>query len=296
MVRPGRFSSNPATLASNRFQQPADAARDTHASALREFDGVGTSLARHGVRVHVVPSLADLELPDEIFPNNWLSLHADGTAVLYPLMAETRRPERRRDVLERLCDLGYRIERVVDLSTFERQAKYLEGTGSMVLDHTGRRAYACLSQRTDPDVLAEFGRALGYEPFVFEGLDRRGVPIYHTNVMLAIGAGFAVVCAAAVRERGTRMRLLESLEAGGREIIELSFAQIEAFAGNLLALEGADGPLIGLSTRALESLGDTEKELLAAHGTPIAANVETIENYGGGSIRCMLAEVFLPRA
>lgn len=295
MVRPAHFGSNSETLETNRFQGPPTADDRVPADARLQFDRLHAGLARRGIDVHVVPGRTDISLPDEIFPNNWLSLHEDGTAVLYPLLSPTRRLERRPELLDAILrSSGYRIDRVVDLTPLGREAKCLEGTGSLVLDRVTRTAYTCLSQRTHTEAVDEFARALGYVPFKFDGTDRDGFPIYHTNVMLSIGTGFAVVCAAAVADARVRSRLLTSLRDSGREIVEISFEQMAAFAGNLLELEGTNGRFLAMSSRALESLDEAQTGRLGAHGALVAEDIETIETHGGGSVRCMLAEVFLP--
>ncbi len=194
------------------------------------------ALAAAGVRVHAFAGARDADLPDEVFPNNWVSFHEDGTAVLYPLLAPNRRRERRRELIDALRDEhGYRIARVVDLTALERAAQYLEGTGSLVLDRVNRIAYACRSPRTHDLALTELGRVLGYETHAFDAMDRDGHPIYHTNVLLSIGTRFAVLCSSALRDEAERRQLIERL-AESREVIELSFEQLHSFAGNLLEL------------------------------------------------------------
>jgi hypothetical protein len=296
MVRPARFAANPETASSNRFQAAMRAERDVAARAAREFDSLAVALAAAGVRVHAFAGARDADLPDELFPNNWVSLHADGTAVLYPLLAPSRRRERRSELLDALRDAhGYRIERVVDLTPLEQREQYLEGTGSVVLDRARRVAYACRSPRTHDAALAELGRVLGYETQAFDAVDRDGYAIYHTNVMLSIGTRFAVVASGALRDERERRRIVERL-AEHREVIELSFEQLHSFAGNLLELRAGDTPVIALSATALASLRSPQRRALEAHGELVVADVGTIEKHGGGSVRCMLAEVALPSA
>lgn len=299
MVRPAHFHANLETALSNAFQRTnaADANPDAARAAQREFAALAAALSRAGVHVIEFSGQEAVALPDEVFPNNWLSLHADGTAVLYPLLAENRRRERRRDILAKLqSTYGRRIERVVDLTPLERHGQYLEGTGSLVLDRTLRTAYACLSPRTHTAALAEFGRLLGYDCVPFRAVDRGGRPIYHTNVLLALGTRFAVLCARALPAADERARLRERLAQSGREIVEIGFDELEAFAGNVLELRGAHGPVIALSATALAALGPAERRTLERHGELVAADVATIERLGGGSVRCMLAEVALPRS
>jgi hypothetical protein len=297
MVRPARFGHNAETAGSNFFQRNAPRAGDDAVNALREFDALALALARAGVRVLQFAGQRGAALPDEVFPNNWLSLHADGTAVLYPLLAPIRRRERRDDVLAALrTQHGYRIDRTLDLTHFEHRGQFLEGTGSLVLDRPRRIAYACLSPRTHAAPLVEFGRALGYETVGFRAMDRAGRPIYHTNVLLAIGTGFAALCTAAIADPAERRAVVDRLEDTGHEILDLGFDQLEAFAGNLLELRGARGPVIALSATALRSLATGAQRTLEQHGELVVAEVPTIERIGGGSVRCMLTEVALPTA
>jgi len=296
MIRPARFAANVETAGSNRFQTAVRADRDVAQRAAREFDALAVALAASGVRVHAFAGSRDAPLPDEVFPNNWVSFHADGTAVLYPMLAPSRRRERRPELLDELRrEHGYRLTRVVDLTHLEARAEYLEGTGSFVLDRVRRVAYACRSPRTHDAALAEFGRELGYETHAFDAADRDGHAIYHTNVLLSIGTRFAVLCTRALRDADERRRLVERL-AAHRELIDLDFEQLHSFAGNVLELRAGDSPVIALSATALASLHPAQRRVLESHGELVAADVRTIETHGGGSVRCMLAEVALPRA
>lgn len=297
MVRPASFNWNPQTARSNRFQARTPHGNDPAQTAVAEFDALVAALRHAGVTVHAFDDQPDPACPDAVFPNNWVSLHADGTAVLYPLLARNRRRERRLDLLFELERRGgYRVERLLDLTHHELQDRYLEGTGSVVFDHVARTAYACRSPRTDTAVLEEWSAELGYVPVAFDAADRAGVPIYHTNVMLSIGTGFVLVCADAVPEP-QRAALLERLATGGRRVLAIDQAQMAAFAGNVLELRGADGArVLAGSERALGSLDpDTRSTLAACVDRLVAVPVPTIEALGGGSVRCMLAEVFLPR-
>ena len=297
MIRPARFGTNAETVGSNHFQRIHDpkAAAAVAASAAREFDGLAVALAAAGVHVHTFAGQRDSPLPDEVFPNNWVSFHADGTVVLYPMLAPSRRRERRPELLDELRARGYHVSRVVDLTQLERQASFLEGTGSLVLDRTNRIAYACRSPRTSDEALSEFGRSLGYEIVAFDAVDGDGRAIYHTNVLLSVGSGFAVLCTAALRDAAQRRAIVQRLEASGREPLDITFAQLQAFAGNLLELRAHDSPVIALSKTALRSLDAMQRRTLERHGELVAADVGTIERYGGGSVRCMLAEISLPR-
>lgn len=295
MVRPCAFGSNPETLATNAFQRVGQSP-ELAGLARRESDGVVARLERAGIQVVVAEDDPEPPRPDAVFPNNWLFLAHDGTAWLFPMLSARRRAERRQAVLDRLGGCGFAVAKVVDLSHWERQGLYLEGTGSMVLDHVHRVAYAALSPRTRRRPLVDFAARAGYHPHAFTALGPDGEPVYHTNVMMSIGPGFAVACLAVMPDEAERLRLRQSLEAAGRELIEIDREQMDAFAGNLLAMWRVEGgPLIGLSTTALTSLAPAQVRALERHGEIADCAIPTIEAYGGGSLRCMLAEVFLPR-
>jgi hypothetical protein len=298
MIRPAAFGWNPETAASNRFQRRDPAAPGSARNlAVTEFDALVAALRGAGVEVHAIDEPAGTACPDCVFPNNWVSLHHDGTVVLYPMLAPSRRLERRMDLIFELEQRGgFAVSRLLDLSHHELSGRYLEGTGSVVFDHACRVAYACLSPRTNADVLAELCDELGYEPFAFDATDAEGVAVYHTNVLLSIGRRSAIVCAEAVPE-SQRVPLLERLQASGREVVAINRAQMAAFAGNALELAAADGTAVlamsdrastSLDTRSLETLQRCVKRI-------VTVPVPTIEDLGGGSVRCMLAEVFLPR-
>jgi hypothetical protein len=303
MVRPANFGFNQQTAASNVFQHAPESPGATpwaHESAeiqslaLREFDRLADSLERSGVTVIVAQDTREPVKPDAIFPNNWVSFHADGTVVLYPMLAPNRRVERREDVLGEVFGAGFRTTRTVDLSPRETRGQYLEGTGSLVLDRVRHIAYANVSARTDLDVLGDFAQQLDYDVVTFESTDGVGRSVYHTNVMMAIGAGFAVVCGESIADRDRRAAVHSTLESGGREIIEIGFAQMQAFAGNLLELAPPGSKVIALSRTAWESLGPEQCRALERHGRIVAADIPVIERYGGGGVRCMLAEIHLP--
>ena len=299
MVRPASFGWNPETAASNRFQAAApDPARGVGERAAAEFDALVAALRAAGVTVYAFGDRAEPACPDAVFPNNWVSLHDDGTVVLYPMLARSRRHERRLELITELEQRGgYRVERLLDLTHHELQQRFLEGTGSVVFDHLGRVAYACLSPRTSAVVLDELCAELGYEAVTFSAADRSGVPVYHTNVVLSIGTGFALVCAEAIPP-GERGVLLERLAAGGRRVVTIDHAQLGSFAGNVLELRAAGGArVLAASRRALDSLQPSARAVLAEDIERfVAVPVPTIEGLGGGSVRCMLAEIFLPRS
>lgn len=296
MIRPAHFAQNPETLATNRFQARPDDAGFAHEAARHELDALAETLAAAGVRVHVFEGSHAHALPDEVFPNNWLSTHPDGTVMTYPMLAANRRRERRADILAWLeHDSGYRVTRVVDLSPLEQAGDYLEGTGSAVIDHQAGVAYCGLSARTCAPAVAAMAAVLELETVTFETLDRDGFAVYHTNVLLALGPTFAVACLDAI-DAAKRTHVAASLEAGGRELVPITLAQMHEFAANLLALDSAGGPVIALSTRAWKAFDAARQRRLERHGTIAMSDVATIEKLGGGSVRCMLTEVWLPPA
>ena len=298
MIRPTRFAGNLETLESNPFQvrEAGISADDAQRAALSEFEVLAAALSDAGVNVHAFDDTPQPHTPDSIFPNNWVSFHADGSVVLYPMLATNRRQERREDLLEALsAQHGFRIRRVLDLTHHEGGGRFLEGTGSLVLDRVHRIAYACISPRTDLDVLGDFAQQLDYEVVAFEGHDAGGAPIYHTNVLMSVGTRFAAVCSACIRE-DERAAVLDALRTTGHAILDLTFEQMAAFAGNMLELRSArSGPVVAMSSRALDSLTREQRTLLDEHGVVVAAPIPTIETLGGGSVRCMLAEIHLPR-
>jgi hypothetical protein len=297
MVRPARFGSNPQTAATNTFQQGGlgnDC--DLQAIVLREFDALANAVGRAGVEVLIAPDSAEPAKPDAIFPNNWVSFHRDGTVALYPMLAPNRRWERRDEILEQVVRAGaFHVSRTVDLTHREAEEKYLEGTGSIVLDRVNRVAYACSSPRTDLDVLGEFAQQLDYELMTFDAVDASGAAVYHTNVLMAIGTGFAVVCAESLATPSHRTAVLSKLRATGHDVIEITQAQMARFAGNMLELAAPGSTLIALSTTALSSLEGAQRRVLEAHASLLPVSIPTVERSGGGSVRCMLAEIHLPK-
>ena len=263
--------------------------------ALREFHGLAEALERSGVTVLIAPDSDQPPKPDAIFPNNWVSFHHDGTVTLYPMLAPNRRWERRDEVLEQVVRQGgFRVSRTVDLTHRESEDKYLEGTGSLVLDRVHRIAYACFSPRTDLDVLGEFAQQLDYDLMTFDAVDGGGGAIYHTNVLMAIGTGYAVVCSEAIVD-AQRAAVLSKLRATGHEIVDISLAQMGQFAANVLELAAPHGRLIALSITALRCLTVPQRRALESRATLIPAEIPTIERIGGGGVRCMLAEIHLPK-
>lgn len=285
------------TAASNLFQGKTSAsAEEQQTQALLEFDGLAAILRDAGVTVIVADDTEEPHTPDSIFPNNWVSFHADGRVVLYPMEAPNRRTERRADIIARLDnELGYQVTEIVDLSAHEDAGHYLEGTGSMVLDRHNKVAYACLSTRTQLDPLGDFAQRMDYEVVAFDAVDRNGVPIYHTNVLMNVGEAVAVVCDAAIPDEEQRAAVLASLRNSGHEVIRLSFDQLDAFAGNMLELRDANGGrVVAMSTTAWDSLNTEQRQMLQDNGAVVHAPIDNIERSAGGSVRCMLAEVHLP--
>jgi hypothetical protein len=299
MVRPAAFGYNSETAVSNAFQPQRPPETTGAAAAARdEFEELCGALESEGVSVCAVEDTAAPAKPDAVFPNNWVSFHEDGTLVLYPMQSPSRRVERRREVIEQAVrELGFRIARELDLTHYEREDAFLEGTGSLVLDHTGRVAYACLSARTHPRVLEHWARELRYEAVTFAATDRGGTPLYHTNVMMAIGARFVVIGTEAITP-SDRERVLARLHASGRAIIEIGHAEIAQFAGNILELGTwdealGDARVLVMSESARRALSpQVYAQLAGSTDAVLAVPVPTIERLGGGSVRCMLTEVF----
>jgi hypothetical protein len=295
MVRPACFGANPETADSNRFQHAERIAGDA-ALAVREFDGLVRRLADAGVEVIVVEDPPEPAKPDACFPNNWVSFHADGTVVLYPMLAPSRRAERRPEHLAAVERAGFHVARTIDLSALEARGEFLEGTGSLVLDRVSGIAYACLSPRTTALALAEFCAALGYRAVDFEATGPDGRAVYHTNVLMAMGERFAVLCSESIADTARRSAILGELERSGHEVIEIDVAEMNGFAGNLLALRArGGGALIAMSETAWRSFAPDKRRRLERHGEIVTAPIPTIEWEGGGSVRCMIAEIFLPR-
>ena len=298
MIRPANFGANSETAPSNAFQKSSASGPEIQARAAVEFDALAAALMASGVQVEVFEDRPEPVTPDAVFPNNWVSFHADGSAWLYPLLAQNRRWERRRDILDALkVERGYRIEEVRDLSYAELDGRYLEGTGSMVLDRVNHIAYASLSPRTDRLMLEEWARYTGYDVLSFHAHDAKGRPIYHTNVMLCVGARFAVVCLGSIPDDLQREQVRQRFANTGHEIIPISPYQMEFFAGNMLELLGRGGrSVIAMSTRAERALNPGQRIILEKHARILSVPIDTIEDCAGGSVRCMLAEIHLPKA
>ena len=299
MIKPVRFQSNPLTAASNRFQgRNTSSPEQQQIDSVAEFDGLRRVLEENGVKVVQFDDTLEPHTPDSVFPNNWVSFHADGTAVLYPMEAPNRRPERRLEIIEQLVtDHQYQVRQLTDLTQHEDKGQFLEGTGSLVLDRVNHIAYACLSSRTNIDALGDFAQRLDYEIVAFDALDSDDAPIYHTNVLMNVGEELAVICADVIAREDQRKAVLQSLNSTGHEVVLLSFAQLEAFAGNMLELRSSSGErLIAMSEQARNSLDDEQLSKIEASARIISAPIDKIESSAGGSVRCMLAEIHLPAA
>jgi len=298
MVCPASFGHNPETAGSNAFQNEAsESPQFLRAAARGEARDLALALEAAGIAVHLADDVDVPACPDAVFPNNWLSFHADGTLVLYPMLAPNRRLERREALVAEACErLGFVERRRIDLTAHERDGRFLEGTGSLVLDHVQRVAYAAQSARTDRGLVEEWARQMDYEPLCFEALDEQGAPYYHTNVLLWIGTRAAVLCSEAL-VAADRERVRARLRASGRELLEIDRALVRAFAGNLLELEWRDeeegsGTVLVMSATARAALpAGLMRHLHAAVDAVVDVAVPTIERVGGGSVRCMLAEV-----
>ncbi|MCO6496362.1 MAG: amidinotransferase [Chitinophagaceae bacterium] len=294
LVRPAAFNFNPETAKNNSFQNP-DAAGDssTVTEARKELDGLAGRLTGAGVDVLVADDTTVPAKPDAVFPNNWISTHEDGRVILYPMYAPNRRLERRQEIVD-LLKKSFDVKEVIDLSHFEADGKFMEGTGSMILDRTNRIAYACASPRTDEDVFNKVCEMLGYRPFYFHAYNEEGVAIYHTNVMMCVGDKFAVICLESITDDKERKSIIALLKTTGHEVVDITFKQMNHFAGNMLALHTATGEnILALSQSAYDCLTENQRQTLSKYCQLIPAPVHTIERNGGGSVRCMIAEIFL---
>ncbi|MBS1555968.1 MAG: amidinotransferase [Bacteroidetes bacterium] len=289
MIRPVRFAFNAQTAVNNAFQKVGES--DVQQQALQEFDDLVQILRVNQIDVTVINDTELPHTPDSIFPNNWLSFHAPDQLVLYPMFANNRRFERKAAVLEFARQSGY--TQVLDLTSYENENQFLEGTGSMVLDRENKIAYACLSARTHLAVLQKYCEEMNYTPCTFHAFDTRQTPIYHTNVMMCIAKELAVVCLESIRDSMERKQLEKTLEATRKQVIEISRAQVDTFAGNMLQVQNQKGQrLMVMSSQAFQSLTTMQVQKLTLQNKIIHSPLYTIERHGGGSARCMIAEVF----
>jgi hypothetical protein len=295
MIRPRRFYPNPETAVDNAFQRDANCGSDALTLVARkEFDAAVQTLRVAGVNVHVFEDTAEPEKPDAVFPNNWISTHHDGRIALFPMYSALRRRERRQDIVDELRK-HYRVTEVIDYSAFEDEGCCLEGTGSLVFDHLNKIAYVSLSHRSNPKVIQRFAHDFSYEPVTFTSIGSNGQPIYHTNVMMCIGTGFAMVGLETIPDKVERQQVRARLEKTEKEIVELTADQIANFAANAIELHNQDGEkLLVLSSRAARALTEEQREMLTRHSRLVPLELPTIE-LGGGSARCMMATIHLPR-
>jgi hypothetical protein len=293
MIKPVRFTFNEQTAVNNAFQQN-EADSSVAMKAANEFNHFAEKLIQHGIDVTIVEDTPDPHTPDSIFPNNWVSFHSNGTIVLYPMFAPNRRLERKPDVLNAISK-KFNIQHQIDLSYLEDQNQFLEGTGSMVLDREHKIAYACLSPRTNEHALKIFGEKMGYSILQFHANDKNNMPIYHTNVMMCVADKYVVICLESITNKDERKKVEDIIQQSGKQIISISFEQMEHFAGNMLQVMNEKGnKFLVMSTQAYESLNNEQIQQLNSWNAIIHSNISAIEKNGGGSARCMLAEVFLP--
>ncbi len=299
MIEPIAFGFNEETAKNNYFQQKEDkAAQSIQELALKEFNSMSAKLRENGIKVIVVQDTKEPHTPDSIFPNNWVSFHADGRVVLYPMYARNRRFERRQDILDTIQKEGLIINQLIDYSSSENNNQFLEGTGSMILDRTNRIAYAALSERTDKELFFRFCKDMVYKPVAFyanQTVNGKRLPIYHTNVMMCVADRYAIVCLDTIDDEKEREEVVKSFESTEKEIIEISETQMYQFAGNMLQVENQKGePFLVMSKSAYKSLNPAQIRRIESYNKILSMSIPTIEKEGGGSARCMLAEVFLP--
>ncbi len=298
MIEPIQFGFNAETAQNNYFQVNSQTA-DTQQKALKEFQEFVAQLRNKGIRVITAKDTLEPHTPDSIFPNNWVSLHQDGKVVLYPMFAENRRLERRNDIIENLKTQGFEVKEIIDLSASEKEGKYLEGTGSMIFDHDHKIAYGSVSLRLDEELFREFCAEFGFKPIVFHSYQTangKRLPIYHTNVMMCVADSFVVICLDCIDDEIEKLLVIETIKNSGKEIIEITEDQMQQFAGNMLQVQNAEGEkFLVMSQSAYKALTPEQILAIEKYCKIIYADLETIETNGGGSARCMLAEVFLPR-
>jgi len=293
MIRPNHFDFNLETAVNNSFQINSGD-KSVPEKALIEFDQFVKTLTEHGVDITIVQDTADPYTPDSIFPNNWISFHSDGTICLYPMFAENRRKERKPSVLKQI-DAKFELTNTIDFTDHELRDQYLEGTGSMVLDRVQKIAYACLSIRTDENLLQQFCEEMGYTPIAFEAVNAEGIPIYHTNVMMCVADQYVVICLDSIPNEMEKKKLIQIINKTGKIIIPITIDQMNHFAGNMLQVENNIGKkYLVMSSQAYQSLTVEQVNKIQLYNEIIHSDISTIETNGGGSARCMMAEVFLP--
>jgi hypothetical protein len=301
MIRPVAFRMNEQTAVNNYYQKVLEGLtpQNVNAKAQEEFDTFVQKLKMVGIEVTVVDDTKNPDTPDSVFPNNWISFHENGDVALFPMFAENRRAERREDILDLLEDKGFQLNNIVDYTSAEEDGFYLEGTGSLVLDRSNGKAYCALSPRADEELMIEFCEDFDMAPIIFEAyqtVDGERKLIYHTNVMMCLGETFAVICADCIDDKSEKKQVLKSLKEDNKEIILITENQVNNFAGNMLQLKGTDDKsYLIMSKSAHESLTKSQIESIEKHATILSSSLDTIEACGGGSARCMMAEIFLPK-
>lgn len=301
MIRPVAFRMNEQTAVNNYYQKVLDnlLPETVKEKAQQEFDYFVEKLKGVGINVIVVEDTVNPDTPDSIFPNNWISFHENGDVALYPMFAENRRLERREDILDVLEEKGFMINNIVDYTSAEEDSVFLEGTGSLLLDRTNRKAYCALSPRADEELMIEFCEDFEYTPVIFEAfqtVEKERKLIYHTNVMMCLGETFSVICLDSIDDKKERKMVIDNLKSDGKEIITITENQVNSFAGNMLEVQGKEGKrYLIMSTSAHQSLTKTQINAIEKHCEILSSSLDTIEACGGGSARCMMAEIFLPK-
>jgi len=299
MIRPNNFGYNEETALDNHYQNQGSLEMDSNENAQKEFDNMVFNLRQNGISVYVFQDDDINYTPDSIFPNNWISFHENGDVGLYPMYAENRRLERRPEVIRFLEDEGFNIDNIVDYSSAESENKFLEGTGSMILDRENRIAYCSISKRSNEDLFIEFCEDFEFTPVLFNSYQSVGdkrLPIYHTNVMMCVATNYVVICLDSIDDKKQRKNVSNFINESGKKLIEISENQVESFAGNMLELLNDKGDSILVMSKSAEnSLSEIQKNSIKKYSKIISSNINTIEVCGGGSARCMMAEIFLPK-
>ena len=299
MIRPINFGYNKETAKDNHYQIKDSIIKNSNESAQKEFDNMVINLKQNGISVHVFQDDKNDDTPDSIFPNNWVSFHENGDVGLYPMYAKNRRLERRPEVLEFLESEGFTISNVVDYSSAESENKFLEGTGSMILDRENRVAYCSISNRSNEDLFIEFCEDFEFTPALFnsyQSVGNKRLPIYHTNVMMCVASDYAIVCLDSIDDKKQRKNVSNFINNTGKKLIEISENQVESFAGNMLELLNDKGEsILVMSSSAEDSLNENQKNIIKKYSRIVSSDINTIEACGGGSARCMMAEIFLPK-
>lgn len=294
MIRPAAFGFNPETANNNFFQSKPELEQESlQQKALAEFENMTELLSKNGIKLIIIDDTREPVKPDAIFPNNWISTSPSGVVSVFPLYASNRRPEKREEILHHLAN-EFEVKDFQDWSEFEAEGRFLEGTGSMVIDHDHKMIYASASARTSIPVLEKFAATNGYQAIVFVATDRNGLPVYHTNVVMSIGDEFVVLCEEAIEEEWELIAVRQLLESTNKTIIPITREQMHAFAGNMLAVKNERGdPYLVMSQTAFDSLKKEQQQMLEAYAQLLPIPVPTIEQVEGGSVRCMMAEIFL---